>query len=61
VAVLTIIGNVCSFILYPCRMLSPTQITKLESRPLLLSSFGAVFAISSIVGPLLGGVFARTL
>ncbi|KAJ7221873.1 ABC transporter [Mycena rebaudengoi] len=45
VAVLTIIGN----------------ITKLESRPLLLGSFGAVFAISSIVGPLLGGVFAQKL
>ncbi|KAJ7249526.1 major facilitator superfamily domain-containing protein [Mycena haematopus] len=37
------------------------EITKLESRPLLLGSFGAVFAISSIVGPLLGGAFAQKL
>jgi MFS family permease len=33
------------------------QITKLESRPLLFSSFGAVFALASVIGPLLGGVF----
>jgi MFS family permease len=33
------------------------QITRLEQRPVLFGSFGAVFAISSVVGPLLGGAF----
>lgn len=33
------------------------QIVKLETRPLLFASFGGVFAVSSVVGPLLGGVF----
>lgn len=34
-----------------------SQITKLEQRPILLGSFGAVFALASVIGPLLGGVF----
>jgi MFS family permease len=29
--------------------------TKLEQRPLLFGSFGAVFSFASVVGPLLGG------
>lgn len=33
------------------------EVTKLEHRPALFGSFGGVFAISSAVGPLLGGVF----
>ncbi|KAK4046657.1 hypothetical protein OIV83_005940 [Microbotryomycetes sp. JL201] len=33
------------------------DVTKLEDRPKLLGLFGAVFAVSSVVGPLLGGVF----
>lgn len=33
------------------------QITRLESRPILMGSFGAVFGVSSVLGPLLGGVF----
>ncbi|KAJ7670775.1 transporter [Mycena polygramma] len=34
------------------------QVTTLKQRPLLMGLFGAVFAVSSIVGPLLGGVFS---
>lgn len=34
-----------------------SQVTKLEQRPLLLGSFGGVFALASVIGPLLGGVF----
>jgi EmrB/QacA subfamily drug resistance transporter len=33
------------------------QITKLEQRPLLFGSFGGVFALASVIGPLLGGAF----
>lgn len=33
------------------------EVTRLEDRPLLFGSFGAVFAVASAVGPLLGGVF----
>jgi MFS family permease len=33
------------------------QITRLEQRPLLFGLFGAIFAVSSVVGPLLGGAF----
>ncbi|KAM0793803.1 hypothetical protein ACM66B_001219 [Microbotryomycetes sp. NB124-2] len=33
------------------------DVTRLEDRPKLLGLFGAVFAVSSVVGPLLGGVF----
>jgi MFS family permease len=33
------------------------EITKLEDRPKLFGAFGAIFALSSVVGPLLGGVF----
>lgn len=32
-------------------------ITRLEQRPLLFGLFGAVFALSSVVGPLMGGAF----
>lgn len=34
-----------------------SQVTRLEQRPLLFGSFGGVFALASVVGPLLGGVF----
>ncbi|KAI0092363.1 ABC transporter [Irpex rosettiformis] len=37
------------------------QIVPLEKRPAYLGSFGAVFAISSVIGPLLGGVFSEHL
>jgi MFS family permease len=33
------------------------QVTRLEQRPVLFGTFGAVFAISSVIGPLLGGAF----
>ncbi|KAG8743762.1 hypothetical protein FRC10_011482 [Ceratobasidium sp. 414] len=33
------------------------QVTRLEDRPLLFGLFGAVFAISSVAGPLVGGAF----
>ncbi|CAE6445460.1 unnamed protein product [Rhizoctonia solani] len=33
------------------------QVTRLEQRPALFGTFGAVFALSSVVGPLLGGAF----
>lgn len=33
------------------------QATRLEDRPMLFSMFGAVFGLSSIIGPLIGGVF----
>ncbi|KZS97593.1 ABC transporter [Sistotremastrum niveocremeum HHB9708] len=32
------------------------QVTRLEDRPVLFGTFGAVFAVSSVCGPLLGGV-----
>jgi MFS family permease len=31
------------------------QVTRLEDRPKLFGAFGAVFGISSIIGPLIGG------
>ena len=31
-----------------------TGVTRLEDRPLLFGAFGAVFAVSSVAGPLLG-------
>ncbi|GAA5956352.1 hypothetical protein JCM3765_005638 [Sporobolomyces pararoseus] len=34
-----------------------STVSPLEDRPKLLGGFGAVFAISSVIGPLLGGVF----
>ncbi|CCA75873.1 probable DHA14-like major facilitator; ABC transporter, partial [Serendipita indica DSM 11827] len=37
------------------------QITKLETRPLLMGTFGAVFGISSVAGPLVGGAFTDHL
>lgn len=33
------------------------QVTRLEDRPRLFGAFGAVFGLSSIVGPLIGGAF----
>ncbi|QRV80260.1 major facilitator superfamily transporter [Ceratobasidium sp. AG-Ba] len=33
------------------------QVTRLEQRPVLFGSFGAVFALASVIGPLLGGAF----
>lgn len=33
------------------------QVTRLEQRPVLFGTFGAVFALASVVGPLLGGAF----
>ena len=34
-----------------------SQVTRLEDRPFLFGSFGGVFALASVVGPLLGGAF----
>jgi MFS family permease len=33
------------------------QIVRLEQRALLFGTFGGVFALASVIGPLLGGVF----
>jgi len=33
------------------------QVTRLEDRPRLFGMFGAVFGLSSIIGPLIGGSF----
>lgn len=33
------------------------QVTRLEDRPRLFGVFGAVFGLSSIIGPLIGGAF----
>jgi MFS family permease len=33
------------------------QITRLEQRPALFGAFGAVFGLSSVIGPLMGGAF----
>jgi MFS family permease len=33
-------------------------VSRLDQRPILFGSFGGVFAIASVVGPLLGGVLA---
>jgi MFS family permease len=33
------------------------QVTRLEDRPRLFGMFGAVFGLSSIIGPLIGGGF----
>jgi MFS family permease len=33
------------------------EVTRLEDRPIMLGSFGIAFALSSSIGPLLGGAF----
>lgn len=33
------------------------QVTRLEDRPRFFGAFGAVFGLSSIIGPLIGGAF----
>ncbi|KAG9031729.1 hypothetical protein FRB95_002402 [Tulasnella sp. JGI-2019a] len=35
------------------------RITRLEQRPLLFGAFGGIFALASVVGPLLGGAFTQ--
>ncbi|KAG8874894.1 hypothetical protein FRB97_005554 [Tulasnella sp. 331] len=35
------------------------RITRLEQRPLLFGAFGGVYALASVVGPLLGGAFTQ--
>ena len=32
-----------------------TQVTRLQDRPKLFGAFGAVFGLSSVIGPLIGG------
>lgn len=34
-----------------------SQATRLEDRPRLFGVFGAVFGLSSVIGPLIGGAF----
>lgn len=34
-----------------------SQVTRLEDRPRLFGMFGAVFGLSSVIGPLIGGAF----
>ena len=34
-----------------------SQVTRLEDRPRLFGAFGAVFGLSSVIGPLIGGAF----
>jgi MFS family permease len=34
-----------------------SQVTRLEDRPRLFGLFGAVFGLSSVIGPLIGGAF----
>ncbi len=39
---------------------SISQVTTITQRPILMALFGALFAVASIVGPLIGGGFAGT-
>jgi MFS family permease len=43
--------SICVFTIF-------AEILPLEKRPLLFGAFGVLFALSSVVGPILGGVFA---
>lgn len=36
------------------------QVTTIRQRPIFMGVFGAVYAVASIIGPLLGGVFSGT-
>lgn len=36
-------------------------VTKVEKRAAFMSGFGFVFVVSSVIGPLLGGVFTERL
>jgi len=36
-----------------------SQVTRLEDRPVLFATFGLNFALASVAGPLLGGVFTE--
>ncbi|KAG8832129.1 hypothetical protein FRC17_001962 [Serendipita sp. 399] len=38
-----------------------SRVTRLEDRPVLFGAFGAVFAVSSVAGPLMGGAFTDHL
>ncbi|KAG8860948.1 hypothetical protein FRB91_000144 [Serendipita sp. 411] len=38
-----------------------SRVTRLEDRPILFGAFGAVFAVSSVAGPLMGGAFTDHL
>lgn len=35
------------------------RVMKLETRPVIFAMFGGLFAVSSIVGPLVGGAFTE--
>ncbi|KAG8894670.1 hypothetical protein FRC00_008595, partial [Tulasnella sp. 408] len=43
--------------IFVCCLSIIAVITKLEQRPLLFGLFGGVFALSSVIGPLMGGAF----
>lgn len=45
--------------MFSSMMLIIVTITRVEQRAMFMSSFGFVFVISSVVGPLLGGVFTE--
>lgn len=45
----------------PADYFHSAEVTRLEQRPKLLGLFGAVFAVSSVIGPLLGGAFTDSV